>query len=343
MITIRAEDLGKRFGSIWAVRDLSFEENGGKVLGFLGQNGAGKSTTMRLLTGFLNPSEGKAFVDDIDVAEYPLAVRRRIGYLPENNPLPLEMRVTEYLKYRAALKEIPAKKMSQEVAMVLERAELEDQSRQIIGTLSKGYRQRVGLADALLGDPPLLILDEPTVGLDPLQIERIRDLIREQGQHKLVLLSTHILQEVQAVCDQVLIIHQGRSTFMGPMEDLVGDPRLLIRVSEKLDVLKSVVSQISGVTGVAPHPEFPQDGLVLELACDSDPRLDLARACREKDLLPIEMAFETRSLDEAVRRKMEESPFEEAEEEGISEESESDSLLQENVNESPSEEGEENA
>src|SRR5579864_4500691 len=198
---IHVEHLTKYYGEYAAVRDVSFDVKEGLVVGFLGPNGAGKSTTMRILAGYLTATSGTVSIAGLDVFWNPVEVRRRIGYMPESCPLYPEMRVAEYLRFRAGIKGLHGRHAARRVEHVLKRCWVDDVSRQLIGTLSKGYRQRVGLADALLADPPVLILDEPTAGLDPSQIRETRVLIRELGEEHTVLLSTHILSEVERTCD----------------------------------------------------------------------------------------------------------------------------------------------
>jgi ABC-2 type transport system ATP-binding protein len=210
MIVIAVEKLTKYYGEYPAVRGVSFEVHDDQVVGFLGPNGAGKSTTMRILAGFLTATGGRAQIAGFDVFTKPIEARRRIGYMPESCPLYPELRVEEYLKFRAGLKELGWRDRRKRVDYVIKRCWLTDVRRQLIGTLSKGYRQRVGLADSLLADPPVLILDEPTAGLDPTQIRETRKLIRELGKEHTILLSTHILSEVEATCDSVIVIHQGQ-------------------------------------------------------------------------------------------------------------------------------------
>ena len=217
---IHVSKLTKYYGDYPAVRDVSFDVPAGRIVGFLGPNGAGKTTTMRILAGFLTATSGKATIDGIDVFWEPVEARKRIGYMPENCPLYPEMRVTEYLHFRAGIKGWHGRRRRQRIDYVVKRCWLEDVRRQLIGTLSKGYRQRVGLADTLLADPPVLILDEPTAGLDPSQIRASRDLIRELGQQHTILLSTHILPEVEMTCDDVIIIHRGQVVASGGLRDL---------------------------------------------------------------------------------------------------------------------------
>ncbi|CAN5606199.1 N/A [soil metagenome] len=206
---IIVENLTKYYGEYPAVRGVSFEVPKGNVVGFLGPNGAGKSTTMRILAGYLTATSGKASIGGKDVFHDPIEARRRIGYMPESCPIYQDMRVDEYLRFRGGLKGLSRAYRNTRIDYVLNRCWLGDVRRQIIGTLSKGYRQRVGLADALLADPPVLILDEPTAGLDPTQIRETRKLIRELGTEHTMLLCTHILSEVEMACDSVIIIDQG--------------------------------------------------------------------------------------------------------------------------------------
>lgn len=207
---ISASHLSKKYPGRLAVNDVSFEVDNREVVGFLGPNGSGKSTTMRMLCGYLAPSGGTARVAGFDVMRHPMEVRQRIGYMPENCPLYPELRVDEYLAFRAALKGVPRNRRAARLQEVKELCGLGDAGRRVIGQLSRGYRQRVGLAEALVHDPEILILDEPTAGLDPGQIRHVRELILQLGTRHTILLSTHILSEVEAVCRRVIIIHEGR-------------------------------------------------------------------------------------------------------------------------------------
>ena len=225
---IEARELSKRYGDIVAVDRVSFSIERGEVVGFLGPNGAGKSTMMRMLTGFLPPTDGEAIIAGHDIFEDPLAARRAIGYLLETPPLYPEMTVAGYVEYAARIKDVPRRERRAAVDRALERCALRDVALRVIGTLSKGYRQRVGIAQAIVHDPPVLILDEPTVGLDPLQIREIRDLIGElasgQGEHQhTVILSTHILAEVSAICRRVILIVEGRKAVDAPIDELTRD------------------------------------------------------------------------------------------------------------------------
>jgi len=207
-MSIEVSHLKKLYGSQWALDDVSFSIPSGAVVGFLGPNGAGKSTTMKIITGYISPTLGSVKVCGLDIQNQGLEARRKIGYLPENNPLYTEMYVREYLSFTAGIYGI--KNRSQRVKEIIDLVKLTPESDKKIKQLSKGYRQRVGLAQALIHDPEVLILDEPTSGLDPNQLEEIRTLIREIGRHKTVLLSTHIMQEVEAICQRAIIIHKGK-------------------------------------------------------------------------------------------------------------------------------------
>jgi ABC-2 type transport system ATP-binding protein len=207
---IKVENLTKKYAGFTAINNITFEVGKGEIVGFLGPNGAGKSTTMRILSSFMPATSGRASIAGYDVFEKSLEARTHLGYMPENVPLYTDMRVTEYLVYRARLKGVTGRRLKERVGDVKELCGLKEVENRIIQTLSKGYRQRVGLADALVHEPDLLILDEPTIGLDPNQIRSVRELIRNLGKHHTILLSTHILPEVEATCSRVIIINRGR-------------------------------------------------------------------------------------------------------------------------------------
>jgi ABC-2 type transport system ATP-binding protein len=233
---IEAEHLRRSYGSVLAVKDVSFSIGRGEVVGFLGPNGAGKSTTLRMIVGYLGPSAGYVRVNGFDVIEQPLRARRAIGYMPETAPLYPEMRVQEYLTFRARLKQIERRDIAKQVGLALEKAEVGAVGRSLIGSLSRGFRQRVALADALLGNPPLLILDEPTAGLDPNQIHSVRGLIRALGSEHTVLLSTHILSEVESTCSRALVLDRGVLVAQGPISLLrrqLGGQRAILTVQDR--------------------------------------------------------------------------------------------------------------
>ena len=220
-ISISANELTRRFGAVTAIHNVSFTVRHGEIVGFLGPNGAGKSTTMRILSGILPAHSGSAWISGVSVAAHPREIKRKIGYMPENNPLPGDMRVVEYLRFRARLKEVPRKNLRKAVESAMETCDLARTARRkIIGTLSKGFRQRVGIADALLGDPQVIIMDEPTIGLDPHQIQGIRRLIDSLRGRMTVILSSHILPEIERCCDRVIIINQGRVVAAGTNREL---------------------------------------------------------------------------------------------------------------------------
>ena len=222
---IKVENLTKRYAGQTAIDNLNFEVGKGEIMGFLGPNGAGKTTTMRILASFMPPTSGRASIAGFDVFDRSLQARSHLGYMPENVPLYNDMRVTEYLEYRAALKGIPHRRMNERVGDVKELCGLKEVEKKLIGALSKGYRQRVGLADALVHEPDLLILDEPTSGLDPNQIRQVRELIKNLGRQHTILLSTHILPEVEMTCSRIIIINRGKIGACDTPENLVTQMR----------------------------------------------------------------------------------------------------------------------
>lgn len=273
---IKVENLTKRYAGFTAIDNLSFEVEKGEIVGFLGPNGAGKSTTMRILSSFMPPTSGRASVAGFDVFSQSMQARQHLGYMPENVPLYTDMRVTEYLNYRAALKEITGARQRERVGDVKELCSLKEVENRIISTLSKGYRQRVGLADALLHSPDLLILDEPTIGLDPNQIRQVRDLIRTLGKHHTILLSTHILPEVEMTCSRVVIINKGKIEAVDTPTNLVQSMRAAggIRLEAKVGA-DDGAAQLSSLPGVKEVTTETEDGWsIFTLRTDSqtDPR-----------------------------------------------------------------------
>ncbi len=249
-VMIQVDRLSMRFGSFKAVDGISFEVGEGEIVGLLGPNGAGKTTTMRMLTTYLTPTSGRANLAGHDVLDDPLEVRRRVGYLPENVPLYVEMRVCEFLRFRARLKDVARSKLRRAVAEVIGRCRLQEVENRIIGQLSRGFRQRVGLAEALIHDPPILILDEPTSGLDPIQILEVRSLIRELGDRHTVLLSTHILHEVEATCGRVIIIARGKIAVDDRLEDLRRESAIVVEARGPADAIRAAIQTIPGVEQV---------------------------------------------------------------------------------------------
>jgi len=251
---IQVDHLSKRYGDTLAVDDLSFWVGEGEIVGLLGPNGAGKSTTMRILTCFLPATSGKASVAGHDVFSESVVVRRIVGYLPENVPLYSEMRVREYLSYRAKIKGVGRRERTARIGSAMERCDVAGVARRVIGQLSKGYRQRVGLADCLIHDPRVLILDEPTVGLDPNQIIAVRSLIKELSHERTVLLSTHYLGEVEAVCERFLIINEGRLAIEGRLDELRDDTHVELAAIGPVDEIRKALVAIAGVTTVTAEP-----------------------------------------------------------------------------------------
>ena len=251
---IRVENLTKDYGSRRAISNLTFEAEQGEVLGFLGPNGAGKTTTMRILTGYMPPTDGTATVAGYDVVNESLEVRRRVGYVPETVPLYTDMATVDYLEFMADLRHIPNSKAR--AYETLKMVGLESRAESYIGSLSKGMRQRVGLAQALIHQPEVLILDEPTIGLDPAQVVEVRNVIKDIGKQRTVLLSTHILSEAQQICDRVLIINKGKIVAEDTPENLqarlTGSERVALLVRGETDELPKLLSKIKGVQHVEP-------------------------------------------------------------------------------------------
>jgi ABC-2 type transport system ATP-binding protein len=293
---IRVSGLTKDYGMRRAIENLTFEAEQGEILGFLGPNGAGKTTTMRILTGYMPPTEGEANVAGYDVVAESIEVRRRVGYLPETVPLYTDMTVFDYLKFMADLRHLP--EAEDRVDETLEMVGLEERADGYIGNLSKGMRQRVGLAQALLHKPEVLILDEPTIGLDPGQVVDVRNVIREIGKERTVLLSTHILSEAQQLCDRVLIINNGHivaeDTPANLQASLIGSERGMVRVRGEADDLLKKISKIKGITDV----QSKEEGVLeFQFAPGQDVRAEVARATVKSgfDLLemrPIGMSLE---------------------------------------------------
>jgi ABC-2 type transport system ATP-binding protein len=251
---IQVNQLTKRFARHEAVRDITFSVERGEVVGFLGPNGAGKTTTLRMITGYLPPTSGSATVAGFDIFRQSIDARRKIGYMPENVPLYEEMRVKEYLRFRAQLKGLAGGDARRRVGEVLDTCGLEGVRRKMIKTLSKGYRQRVGLADALVHDPELLILDEPTNGLDPIQIRQIRELIRHLAQKHTVMVSTHILPEVEMTCNRVIIIDGGKIKAADLISGMRAAGRVQLELKADPEVASGALSRLDGVKKVTPEP-----------------------------------------------------------------------------------------
>ncbi|TAF66910.1 MAG: gliding motility-associated ABC transporter ATP-binding subunit GldA [Cytophagales bacterium] len=296
-MSIIISNLTKQYAKQKAVNDISFEVNTGQIVGFLGPNGAGKSTTMKIITTYIPPTSGSVQVCGYDVIKQPMQVRKSIGYLPEHNPLYLDMYVKEYLYFIASLHQLKAKDKKQRVSEMIQLCGLTKEQHKKIGSLSKGYRQRVGLAQALIHNPPVLILDEPTTGLDPNQIVEIRNLIREIGKEKTVLFSTHIMQEVQAICDRAIIIHQGNIVANNAVQELQTMPtkqnRIWIAFEKPIEIalLQNALPEVQINTTDSP--------LRYEVLCpaDREVRAEIAKIALQHQWIVVEMKQEEISLE----------------------------------------------
>ena len=299
---IEVQNLVKRYGDHLAVDHLSFTVETGQVYGFLGPNGAGKSTTMNIMTGYLNATEGSILVDGHDLSEQPMEAKRRIGYLPEQPPLYTDMTVEEYLAFAAELKKVPREQREEQLEKVMEMTGLTDMRTRLIRNLSKGYRQRVGLGQALMGFPDILILDEPTVGLDPKQIIEIRTLIRSLAKEHTIILSSHILSEIQEVCDHILIIHKGKMVASGtPVEleeQLAGPSTLELTVRGEQKPLKAALELLDGVTAVEPRPAGEDGAAKVQISYSKDVRESVFDTCVQNHLPILELRRSGLTLEE---------------------------------------------
>jgi ABC-2 type transport system ATP-binding protein len=303
---IEARHLTRTFPGVTAVQDLSFSVEKGQVVGFLGPNGAGKSTTMRMLTAYLPPTSGEAKVAGFDVTRDSLQVREKVGYLPEANPMYPDMRVTEYLSYRARLKGLDRRTRASRVEEVIRRCHIGEYQHRIIGHLSKGMRQRVGLADAIVHDPPVLILDEPTIGLDPNQIREMRQLIVELGRDKAVLLSSHILSEIELTCTKVIILVKGRVVAEGTAEEIARQlgtsGRIRLEVTGDGAEVKAALDKVPGVKRVLWNQKGTLHAYIVETKDRADLRGEIYELARRHQWKVQEIAFEHLSLEEAFAR-----------------------------------------
>jgi len=300
---IEVERLTKRYGPTLAVSDVSFEVRKGEILGFLGPNGAGKTTTMRVITGYLSPTDGKVRVAGYDVVEEPLEAKRRTGYLPESPPVYADMTVAEYLAFVARIKGVPRREIKQRIEEVSEKCAITDVPGRQIGRLSRGYRQRVGLAQALIHNPDVLVLDEPTAGLDPKQIIETRELIKGlAGQHTVVL-STHILPEASKTCQRVVVINQGKVVAVGAPEELTrrlqGYETVLVTAEAPAAEIIERLQRVSGVNWVEPR-EAADGRITLEVHAEKghDVRAELARAVVESQWKLLELKTSGLSLED---------------------------------------------
>lgn len=301
---IEVQRLSKRYGTVKAVEGVTFAVGRGEIVGLLGPNGAGKTTTMRMLTTFLPPTSGRASLAGHDVLDEPLEVRRRVGYLPESVPLYTEMRVREYLTYRAKLKDVPRARRAKAIDEVVARCQLGDVEYRVLGHLSKGYRQRVGLAEAMVHDPDILILDEPTAGLDPIQIREVRALIRELGDRHTILLSTHIMTEVEAVCGRVIIIARGQIALDDRLDRIKAESTIVVEARGPSDAIRRGLETIPGVAQVV---ATSQDGPLASFVVHTHDGRDLREEIAQR---VIQNGWALRQLD--LRRTTLEDRFIEA-------------------------------
>lgn len=318
---IEVTDLVRRYGPHTALDHVNFRIEKGEIVGFLGPNGAGKSTAMNILTGYLSSTEGTVKIGGLDILEHPIEIKKKIGYLPENPPLYMDMTVKEYLSFAGEIKKIPPSEKKERFNRVMETAGISDVSRRLIKNLSKGYKQRVGLAQALIGDPEVLILDEPTAGLDPKQILEIRDLITELGKDHTIILSSHILPEVSAVCKRVLIINRGRIVADDSPENLakriLGGSHILLRLDGKEEEAEKALKTIPALRKVEfrPSPEEGALDVVAEAGEESDIRRDIFRALSKADIPILMMRSQDMSLEDIflnLTTRETESPGEDA-------------------------------
>ncbi len=305
---LEVQNLTKKYGDVAAIDKLTFNIEAGRIYGFLGPNGAGKSTTMNIITGYLAPTDGSVRIDGIDILKEPIKARAKIGYLPELPPVYPDMTVAEYLDFAAELKRIGKVQRRSETQRVMELTHISDVKDRLIKNLSKGYRQRVGLAQAIIGEPPLVILDEPTVGLDPLQIIEIRRLIKELGQKHTVILSSHILQEISAVCDHIMIISKGRLVASDTPENLAKNlsPETVTRLCIKGDeeAVRTCLRGIEGVSSIVITASDEEGVLAAEVKAgsDTDIREEVFRSLAAAGLPVLEMHTARQTLEDIYLR-----------------------------------------
>ena len=296
-MSIEVKNLSKFYGEQAAVNDISFSIKKGEIVGFLGPNGAGKSTTMKILTGFIPSTKGQVQICGMEVDVDALETRKKIGYLPENNPLYLDMYVREYLEFVGNIYKVP--NLKQRVNEMIQQVGLEVEQNKKIGMLSKGYRQRVGLAQAIIHDPEVLILDEPTTGLDPNQLVEIRELIKRIGKSKTVILSTHIMQEVSAICDRVIIIKQGKIVADDKAEDLqFEENKQVVYVEFEGDFSKNQLKKMSGITTVE---NVGENSWLIESDNSLDLRKFMAQFAQKNNLLVLTLRKEEKTLEEVFK------------------------------------------
>jgi len=303
---IHVENLSKNYGHIKAVKSISFDIGDGEIVGFLGPNGAGKSTTIKVLTGFLAPTSGSVSINGMNILENELEIQKCIGYLPELNPLYTEMIVYDYLQFIASVRNIKGKQFSQALGRVIEQCGLKGILHRHIGNCSKGYKQRIGLAASMIHDPKILVLDEPVSGLDPNQIVEIRELIKGLGREKLVLMSSHILQEIQATVDRIIILNNGKIVADGTSENLIANSKAKTTLNmEIVNATKESVEEMKAVVPSVNLVNFSDAGessnVQLEYPPENDPRKDIFSYGVEKGWVILEMATTKSNLEDLFR------------------------------------------
>ncbi len=310
---IQVENVTKRYGSFTAVNNISFEIDEGEVVGFLGPNGAGKSTTMNMITGFIEPSEGKIIVDGYDISKKPKKAKRQIGYMPEGVPLYSDLTVKEFVTYMAELKGCESKTKKEKVQKVLEETGLVDVQNKLTKNLSRGYKQRVSMAGALVGDPKVIILDEPTVGLDPKQVTEIRTLIKKLGKNHTVILSSHILSEVSQICDKVIIINKGKIIAIDTPENLenkvVDENSIYVTVEdseEKMSNIKDKLSQVKEIKLIAKNEDKTKKYIIIGEK-NVDLRKDIFETFAKEGITIFEMKKADATLEDAFMKIIEDT------------------------------------
>jgi len=302
---IEVKSITKKYGSFVAVDNINFEVNDNEIVGFLGPNGAGKSTTMNMITGYIEPSKGKIIVNGYDISKSPLKAKRQIGYMPESVPLYNDLTVNEFVSYMANLKGVKRKNVKQEVDKVLSDTGLTNVKHKLIKNISRGYKQRVSLAGALVGNPQILILDEPTVGLDPKQITEIRDLIKKLGKNHTVILSSHILSEVSQICEKVIIINHGKIVAVDTPQNLENktqnDNTIMVTVEDKNDKMKTVSKKLKNATSIKFIKQF-SDGssqYLISAKADTDIRKEVFNVFAKEDITVLELKKSENTLEDA--------------------------------------------
>ena len=312
---IKVKNVTKKYGNFYAVRDINFEVNDGEIVGFLGRNGAGKSTTMNMITGYIEPTEGEIIVNGYNIDEKPKKVKSQIGYMPEGTPLYYDLTVKEFISYMAELKMIPRRNRKEAVKKAIENTGLEKVQNNLTKNLSRGYKQRVSLAGAIVGDPDILILDEPTVGLDPKQVIEIRELIKSFKKNHTVLISSHILSEVSQLCEKVIIIDKGEIIAVDTPEKLENETKDITKIrvtvddlDEKFINIKNQITEISNIILIKNNTEDKSKEYIVETNTKNDIRKQIFSVCAQNNITILGMTIEENSLENAFIKLVENRP-----------------------------------